>query len=56
MKVEPVGNYAVRIHFDDMHNSGIYSWRYFRELATEPENHWEVYLQEMEQKGLSRDL
>ncbi|MES0879040.1 DUF971 domain-containing protein [Roseibium sp. SCP14] len=55
MKIEPVGNYAVRIHFDDMHNSGIYSWTYFFELANEPEKHWGVYLQELEQKGLSRD-
>ncbi|MES0808570.1 DUF971 domain-containing protein [Roseibium sp. SCPC15] len=56
MKIEPVGNYAVRIHFDDMHNSGIFSWTYFFELANEPEKHWGVYLQELEQKGLSRDL
>ena len=56
MTVEPVGNYAVRIHFDDMHNTGIYSWRYFLELAQEPERHWNVYLEELEQKGLSRDL
>ncbi|GAA0782053.1 DUF971 domain-containing protein [Roseibium denhamense] len=54
IKIEPVGNYAVRIHFDDMHSSGIYSWRYFRDLATHPENHWEVYLQELAAKGLSR--
>jgi DUF971 family protein len=55
LKVEPVGNYAVRIHFDDMHNSGIYSWSYFLELANEPENHWGVYLKELAEKGLSRD-
>ena len=55
MKIEPVGNYAVRIHFDDMHNSGIFSWTYFFELANEPEKHWGVYLQELAQKGLSRD-
>ena len=56
IKVEPVGNYAVRIHFDDMHNTGIYSWRYFLELAQQPENHWNVYLLELAQKGLSRDV
>lgn len=55
MKMEPVGNYAVRIHFDDMHNSGIFSWRYLLELALEPEKHWDVYLQELAAKGLSRD-
>ncbi|WP_029065038.1 DUF971 domain-containing protein [Labrenzia sp. DG1229] len=55
MKVEPVGNYAVRIHFDDMHNSGIFSWRYFLELGQQREKHWGVYLEELSQKGLSRD-
>lgn len=55
MKIEPVGNYAVRIHFDDMHSSGIYSWRYFHELAQEPERHWDLYLHELAQKGLHRD-
>ena len=54
IKVEPVGNYAVRIHFDDMHNSGIFSWSYFLELATERSKHWDGYLQELSEKGLSR--
>lgn len=54
MKIEPVGNYAVRIHFDDLHNSGIYSWTYFLELATERSKHWGGYLQELGEKGLSR--
>lgn len=54
LKIEPVGNYAVRIHFDDMHNSGIYSWSYFHELATERSKHWGGYLQELGEKGLSR--
>ncbi|MEM8701863.1 MAG: DUF971 domain-containing protein [Pseudomonadota bacterium] len=55
IKVEPVGNYAVRIHFDDMHNTGIYSWSYLFDLGQRPENHWGVYLKELAQKGLSRD-
>ena len=55
MKVEPVGNYAVRISFDDMHNSGIYSWDYFRKLGAEREDLWSAYLAELEEKGLSRD-
>lgn len=55
MKIEPVGNYAVRIHFDDMHNSGIYSWTYFRELGTRRDEHWGVYLRDLEAKGLGRD-
>ncbi|MCB1478379.1 MAG: DUF971 domain-containing protein [Rhodobiaceae bacterium] len=55
MKVEPVGNYAVRITFDDMHDTGIYSWDYFRKLGAEREDLWSAYLAELEEKGLSRD-
>lgn len=55
MKVEPVGNYAVRIHFDDMHNSGIFSWTYFLDLGRDRDTHWGGYLKELEQKGLRRD-
>jgi DUF971 family protein len=55
MKIEPVGNYAVRIHFDDMHNSGIFTWTYFIDLGRNPEAHWGVYLKELADKGLSRD-
>lgn len=55
MKIEPVGNYAVRIHFDDMHNSGIFTWTYFLKLGRDPEAHWGVYLQELADKGLTRD-
>lgn len=56
MQIDPVGNYAVRIHFDDLHNTGIFSWDYFLELAHEREKHWGGYLKELEEKGLSRDL
>ncbi len=55
MKIDPVGNYAVRIHFDDMHNSGIYSWSYLLELGRDRETHWGGYLKELEEKGLGRD-
>lgn len=54
MKVEPVGNYAVRITFDDMHATGIFSWDYLNELGTEKDEKWAAYLAELEQKGLSR--
>lgn len=54
MKIEPVGNYAVRIHFDDMHHSGIFTWAYLLELGQERDKHWGGYLQELEEKGLSR--
>ncbi|WP_422785541.1 gamma-butyrobetaine hydroxylase-like domain-containing protein [Roseibium algae] len=55
MKIEPVGNYAVRIHFDDLHNTGIYTWNYFLELAHDKDKHWGVYVKELEEKGLTRE-
>lgn len=54
-KIEPVGNYAVRIIFDDMHDTGIYTWNYLHTLGHERESRWAEYLAELEQKGLSRD-
>jgi DUF971 family protein len=54
IQVEPVGNYAVRLVFDDMHSTGIYSWRYLHELGSEHEKRWAAYLAELEGKGLSR--
>lgn len=54
MKIDPVGNYAIRVHFDDMHNTGIFSWKYLNELAVERSKHWGGYLQELGEKGLSR--
>ena len=55
LAVEPVGNYAVRLTFDDMHNTGIYSWDYFRELAVRRDKLWSAYLEALAAKGLSRD-
>jgi DUF971 family protein len=55
MKVEPVGNYAVKLHFDDLHDTGIYSWTYLRTLGAEHEERWGQYLAELEEKGLSRE-
>ncbi|NVK32909.1 MAG: DUF971 domain-containing protein [Rhodobacteraceae bacterium] len=54
MKIEPVGNYAVKIHFDDMHNSGIYTWAYFLELAHQRDDLWKRYLAELDEKSLGR--
>ena len=54
MKIEPVGNYAVRITFDDMHDTGIFTWTYFRELGQNVDDKWAAYLTELEQKGMSR--
>ena len=54
LAVEPVGNYAVRLHFDDLHDTGIYTWSYLRKLGAEREKLWVGYLEELEEKGLSR--
>lgn len=55
MDLEPVGNYAVRILFDDMHNTGMYSWRYLYHLGRNKERAWSEYLNALEERGLSRD-
>jgi DUF971 family protein len=55
MGLEPVGNYAVRIKFDDLHDTGIYSWQYLRQLGENRDKIWGDYLAALEAKGLSRD-
>lgn len=55
VRLEPVGNYAVRIVFDDGHSTGIFSWSYLRQLGEEQSNLWANYLAEIEAQGLSRD-
>ena len=55
MDLEPVGNYAVRIMFDDLHNTGMYSWDYLYHLGRNRERLWGEYLAALEQRGLSRD-
>jgi DUF971 family protein len=52
--IEPVGNYAIRIIFDDRHDTGIFTWSYLSELAQERDARWSVYLEELERKGLTR--
>jgi DUF971 family protein len=52
--IEPIGNYAVRIVFDDGHDSGLYSWDYLHELGSAYDERWQEYLDELEEKGLSR--
>ncbi len=53
--IEPVGNYAVRIHFDDLHNTGIYTWTYLRHLGEREDAIWQDYLSALEARNLSRD-
>lgn len=55
LKIEPVGNYAVRITFDDFHDTGIFTWNYLHTLGHEQEPRWNAYLAELAEKGLSRD-
>ena len=52
--IEPVGNYAIRIAFDDGHDSGIYAWAYLHELGAEQERFWQEYLRELKQANASR--
>jgi DUF971 family protein len=54
LRIEPVGNYAVKLHFDDMHNTGLFSWSYLRKLGAEKPALWAGYLQELADKGLTR--
>jgi DUF971 family protein len=55
MEVVPVGNYAVRLVFDDMHSTGIYSWVYLLDLGRNRAVYWQEYLDELSTKKLTRD-
>ncbi len=54
--IEPVGNYAVRLIFDDLHDTGLYSWRYLRDLGQRQEEIWQDYLGRLKTAGATRDL
>jgi DUF971 family protein len=55
LEVLPVGNYAVRLVFDDTHSTGIFSWDYLFDLGRNREKYWDEYLRELAEKKLSRD-
>ena len=55
LEVNPVGNYAVRPVFDDMHSTGIYSWDYLLELGRNHSKYWQDYLDELAAKGMTRE-
>ena len=55
LSVDPVGNYAVRIGFDDMHDTGIYSWAFLRDLGVNAERRLQDYLDDLQAKGLDRE-
>ena len=54
LELHPVGNYAVRLVFDDMHSTGIFSWDYLFELGRDHEENWRRYLADLAAKNLSR--
>ncbi len=53
--IEPVGNYAIRIRFDDLHDTGIYSWTYLHEIGRDQAKLWGNYLAALQAAGKSRD-
>ena len=55
MSIEPVGNYAVKISFDDLHDTGIYTWDYLYHLGRDQDAIWRDYLAALEARKLSRD-
>jgi DUF971 family protein len=50
--VEPIGNYAVRLDFDDGHNTGLYTWAYLYELGTTHAARWQQYLERLQKLGI----
>ncbi|MCA1443065.1 DUF971 domain-containing protein [Ensifer sp. IC4062] len=55
ISMQPTGNYAVRIGFDDFHDTGIFTWSYLRELGEKGADLFAAYEQELAEKGMSRD-
>ena len=54
LEVNPIGNYAVRLVFDDLHSTGIFSWDYLLELGRNRAANWQEYLDDLAGKGLAR--
>jgi len=55
LKLEPVGNYALKIYFDDGHDSGLYHWQYLADLAKNQEQYWQGYLDKLAAAGKTRE-
>jgi DUF971 family protein len=53
-KIDPVGNYAISIKFDDGHDSGIYSWEWLKTLGDNQDRYWQEYLSRLEAEGIER--
>ena len=56
LEVQPVGNYAVRLVFDDLHSTGIFSWDYLLELGRNQAKYLQTYLDELAAKNMTRDV
>jgi DUF971 family protein len=52
--IEPIGNYAIKLIFDDGHNSGIYTWKYLFELSSQKDKLWDEYINALAEEGYSR--
>ena len=52
--IEPIGHYAIKLVFDDNHDSGIYSWDYLYELGATYDDRWQGYLERLQQAGHTR--
>ena len=55
VKVEPVGHYAIQLHFTDGHNTGLYSWDLLYQYGLNQDSIWQRYLQRMQEAGASRE-
>lgn len=53
-RIEPVGHYAVKLHFDDGHHTGLYSWQYLYELGRNQQDNWQDYLDDLARAGHER--
>lgn len=52
--IEPIGRYAVRLQFDDGHNTGLYTWKYLHELGSDYDKRWQDYLDRLQAAGYAR--
>lgn len=53
-KIEPIGHYAVRLIFDDGHDTGLYTWKYLYELGDQQQENWQSYLDRLKAAGYAR--
>ena len=55
-KIEPVGNYSIKLTFDDGHDTGLYTWKMLYELGQNESANWQEYMQRLSQAGESREV